>query len=309
MELFPSADEESWEYIKKVIDNCDYYACIVGGKYGTVHESGISYTELEYDYAQHKKIPTIAFVHSDTSQLVLAKCEADPARRAKLEKFTKKVRGKLCKNWINKEQLGALLSRSIVRLIEDRPGKGWIRGEIEGNNEAKPISKNDQADETYRIVKKLEIYIPSIQPVIDIINSSERSIEVEFEKITYSETHKGAYCVSLIRRDSKTGVLPIVIGGVEAQSIAIVVEQIAPKAPLTHDLYVLTIKKMGYVIQSVSIYDLVDGIFQAKIRLTKAADVIEIACRTSDALSIALRTGAPIFVSGFIWEAASLDRN
>ena len=51
MELFPAADEEQWEFIKKVIDDCDYYLLVIGGRYGSVTSEGISYTEKEFDYA------------------------------------------------------------------------------------------------------------------------------------------------------------------------------------------------------------------------------------------------------------------
>lgn len=55
MELFPAADEEQWEFIKRVIDDCDYYLLIIGGRYGSISPEGISYTEMEYDYAVEKK--------------------------------------------------------------------------------------------------------------------------------------------------------------------------------------------------------------------------------------------------------------
>ena len=51
MELFPAADEEQWEFIKRIIDDCDYYLLIIGGRYGSTTPEGISYTEKEYDYA------------------------------------------------------------------------------------------------------------------------------------------------------------------------------------------------------------------------------------------------------------------
>ncbi len=51
MELFPAADEEQWKFIKKVIDDCDYYLLIIGGRYGSTTDDGISYTEREFDYA------------------------------------------------------------------------------------------------------------------------------------------------------------------------------------------------------------------------------------------------------------------
>jgi hypothetical protein len=56
MELFPAIDEEQFEFIKKVIDDCDYYILIIGGRYGSTTSEGISYTEKEYDYAVGKRL-------------------------------------------------------------------------------------------------------------------------------------------------------------------------------------------------------------------------------------------------------------
>jgi hypothetical protein len=65
MELFPAATDDQWTLIKRVIDDCDYYIVIVGGRYGSLAPDGISYTELEYRYALERKKPIIAFLHKD----------------------------------------------------------------------------------------------------------------------------------------------------------------------------------------------------------------------------------------------------
>jgi Domain of unknown function (DUF4062) len=65
MELFPAADEEQLAFIKRVIDDCDYYLLIIGGRYGSVDESGISYTEQEYDYAVSRGLWVIALLHDN----------------------------------------------------------------------------------------------------------------------------------------------------------------------------------------------------------------------------------------------------
>src|SRR5678815_5746010 len=63
MELFPAADEEQWAFIKRVIDDCDYYILIIGGRYGSTTSEGISYTEKEYDNALEKGLKVLAFIH------------------------------------------------------------------------------------------------------------------------------------------------------------------------------------------------------------------------------------------------------
>ncbi len=75
MELFPAANEDQWTLIKKVIDDCDYYLVIIGGRYGSLHSSGVSYTEMEYRYALDRKKPVIAFVHKNPGLLPSQRCE------------------------------------------------------------------------------------------------------------------------------------------------------------------------------------------------------------------------------------------
>lgn len=66
MELFPAADEEQFEFIKTIIDQSDYYLIISAGRYGTIHpETGLSYTEMEYDYAEKIGKPIIRLLHKD----------------------------------------------------------------------------------------------------------------------------------------------------------------------------------------------------------------------------------------------------
>src|SRR5215212_5957087 len=78
MELFPAADEEQWEFIKRVIDDCDYYLLIIGGRYGSTTSEGISYTEKEYDYAINKGIKVIALLHERPAEIPLEKSETNP---------------------------------------------------------------------------------------------------------------------------------------------------------------------------------------------------------------------------------------
>jgi len=75
MELFPAVDEEQFEFIKKVIDDCDYYLLIIGGRYGSTTEEGVSYTEEEFDYAVNKGLKVIAFLHQDPDSIPAGKTD------------------------------------------------------------------------------------------------------------------------------------------------------------------------------------------------------------------------------------------
>ena len=65
MELFPASDEDQWALIKGVIDDSDYYVLVIGGRYGSTADDGISYTEMEFEYAKATKKPILAFIHQN----------------------------------------------------------------------------------------------------------------------------------------------------------------------------------------------------------------------------------------------------
>ncbi len=101
MELFPAADDEQLEFIKRVIDHSDYYLVITAGRYGSVHPAlGLSYTELEFDYAKTSGKTVIALLHRDPRKLPNDQCEETEAGRSALRRFREKVStGRVVKFW------------------------------------------------------------------------------------------------------------------------------------------------------------------------------------------------------------------
>ncbi|SEE42748.1 DUF4062 domain-containing protein [Prevotella sp. lc2012] len=137
MELFPAMDEEQFDFIKRVIDDCDYYLLIVGARYGSMDDNGVSYTEKEYDYAKEKGIPVMAFLHKDISSIPLGKADTDAVLKQKLENFRKKVEtGKLVKYWDNADELNALVAISLPKTIKMFPRTGWVRANLQTNAES-----------------------------------------------------------------------------------------------------------------------------------------------------------------------------
>jgi hypothetical protein len=118
MELFPAADEDQWTLIQRVIDDCDYYIVIIAGRYGSIGPSGKSYTQMEYEYAVSEKKPVIAFLHGEPGKIQADR--TDPENREKLEEFRRVARQKMCKHWHTPQELGSVVSRSIVRLMKDK---------------------------------------------------------------------------------------------------------------------------------------------------------------------------------------------
>lgn len=129
MELFPAANESQWSLIKKVIDDCDYYVLILGGRYGSCGPDGLSYTEMEYRYALSIGKPTIAFLHKDPGTIQANRCESTKEGKEKLAAFRSFVEEKLCKQWSNPAELGSVVSRSLIRLIKTTPSVGWVRAD------------------------------------------------------------------------------------------------------------------------------------------------------------------------------------
>jgi hypothetical protein len=130
MELFPATDEEQFEFIKRVIDDCDYYLLIIGGRYGSTTATGISYTEQEYDYAIERGLKVIALVHGAPDNIPFGKSEKDPALRERLQKFRDNVAGsRLVKFWTSAEDLPGLVALSLSRTITTFPAVGWIRAD------------------------------------------------------------------------------------------------------------------------------------------------------------------------------------
>ena len=130
MELFPAADEEQWEFIKRIIDDCDYYLLIIGGRYGSVTTEGVSYTEMEYDYAVERGLKVVVLLHESPDELPASKVEMDAEAREKLTAFRDKVAiGRLVKFWNRSDQLPGLVALSLSKTIKTYPAVGWVRAD------------------------------------------------------------------------------------------------------------------------------------------------------------------------------------
>jgi len=139
---------------------------------------------------------------------------------------------------------------------------------------------------------------------------SENLIELKVLGITRSEVQPGAFALLLENADSTPDVarrIPIVVGTAEAQSIAVRMEQVVPSRPLTHDLFVGLFHVYGIELQRVTIYSFKDGVFAAMLHVSNGQTEVDIDSRTSDAIAIALRTGAPIYTTPEVMEHTSYE--
>lgn len=182
MELFPAADEEQFDFIKSIIDDCDYYVLILGGKYGSMNSNGVSYTELEFKYALERNIPIISFIHSDVDSIANSKCEHDKDIIEKLNSFRLLAKQRLCKFWTNKEQLAGLVSRSMMQLIKRHPAVGWVRADHVSNE--KTLMKITELYEENRALKSNNVRSISFES----LSSGKDSIDVKFAIYNRGET-------------------------------------------------------------------------------------------------------------------------
>jgi bifunctional DNase/RNase len=130
-------------------------------------------------------------------------------------------------------------------------------------------------------------------------------IQLSILGITYSQTQTGAYALILGESDGKRR-LPIIIGGFEAQAIAIELEKMKPNRPLTHDLFKSLSKTYQFVIKEVIINKFSEGVFFARLICEKNGKIDEIDARTSDAVAIAVRFQCPIYTNETVMKAAGV---
>lgn len=129
MEMFPAANEDQMTLIKGVIDQCDYYLVVIGGRYGSMSAEGISYTEQEYDYAITKGIPIMGFVPAEPDAIPQGKTDKNGEAAQKLAAFQAKVQSRVTKDYKNAEDLGGKVARGLSRLRKAHPRPGWVRGD------------------------------------------------------------------------------------------------------------------------------------------------------------------------------------
>lgn len=131
-------------------------------------------------------------------------------------------------------------------------------------------------------------------------------IELEIVALSHSVTQSHNYAVVLGEVEANRR-LPVVIGGFEAQAIAVAMEQMAPNRPLTHDLFKNTLESFDIDLKEVVINNLLDGVFYAKLVCQKDGEEYEIDSRTSDAIAMAVRFDCPIYTYEFILESAGVE--
>lgn len=131
--------------------------------------------------------------------------------------------------------------------------------------------------------------------------TKDNRIRLKVLGISYSQIQSGAYAL-ILAQVSGPYRIPVVIGAAEAQSIALRMESITPPRPMTHDLFVSFAYAFGIQLRDVFIYRFEDGVFFSELTFSDGERTVVIDSRTSDAIAIAMRTGAPIYTTHSIVE-------
>ena len=186
MELFPAADEDQFEFIKKVIDDCDYYLLIIGGRYGSTTSEGLSYTEKEYEYAISKCLKVIALLHQDPDSIPVGKTDKDAELANRLAEFRAKVQdGRLVKYWRTAEELPGIVSLSLSKTIKTYPAAGWVRGNATASAEIL-----EELNELRKKNAELQSALSSATPIKESVIPNIAGLDVVFP---LTGTYKARY--------------------------------------------------------------------------------------------------------------------
>ena len=184
MEAFVATNDEQFEIIKKVIDLCDYYVLIIGGRYGNINKTtGLSYTEMEYDYAVSQGIPVLVFAIDESIKLSDKKKEKDIEVLYKLNQFrAKAMTNRLASIWKDLGDLSGKVAISIMKAKEEDIRPGWIRDT--DYNPTENLKKiNSLQDENKKLTEELsalKISIGEKAPVNFELEFDDNKIKIEF---------------------------------------------------------------------------------------------------------------------------------
>ena len=266
MELFPAANEDAWSLIKGVIDDCDYYILVVGGRYGSVDPmEDLSYTEREYNYAVAQGKPVMAFLHGNPDAIPVGKAERSEQAQEKLIAFRRKVeRSKYAKYWTGPEDLAGKVALSFSQLTRNAPAIGWVRANqsaspemlAEINDLRKSLAEAHQALDDLRTSPPpgTEALAQGDDPFITQLNYS---ISYQTKSMAYGKRVSGSIEISPTWDDIFAGLGPLMLDESAEDSLAAQIDtwvQERYKADVLQDVSWL-LESQGHDIEQVRLTD------------------------------------------------------
>ena len=194
MEYFPAANDDQFTVIKKLIDRCDYYILIIGGRYGSIEpKSRKSYTQLEFEYAISRGIPVASFYHAKPSELPAERVEPTDVGKQRLGEFKTKVQEKLCDSWKEPYELAFKVSKSLDYLFENSPRVGWVKADEISSAEAnKELLK--LKEENAKLNQQIDFLSLNVPVGTDLYCQGEDKFTIEYindlEDLYPNEEHK-----------------------------------------------------------------------------------------------------------------------
>lgn len=137
-------------------------------------------------------------------------------------------------------------------------------------------------------------------------NSNDNKIRLELVGITYNQIESGVYAV-ILQQTGGTLRIPIIIGFPEAQAIECKLQEVVTPRPLTHDLMVNIMSSFGVTLHEVNIYKMPNGVFAAELVLDDGSRHRVVDSRSSDAIALAIRVGAPIYTTPEVLEESGFE--
>ena len=174
MEFFPASDESQWELIQRIIRDCDYYVVIIGGRYGSVDETGVSYTEKEYRLAVDMKIPTLAYIHEDSAELAesdVGQTDDDRQKLAEFRAFCKS--GKVFRPWNDADRLPALVHSDMLHQLQVRPAVGWVRADQLNGGDSPEMVRTLQEQNAELKTRLAQLEGNPVNPTVGLVHGEE----------------------------------------------------------------------------------------------------------------------------------------
>ncbi|TPI17193.1 DUF4062 domain-containing protein [Mesorhizobium sp. B4-1-3] len=128
MEAFQASDDSQWDYIKRRIDESDYYVVVVAERYGS-ELRGKSYTQMEYEYAVKQHVPVAGLLLDGNTRKSWPSDKVEFEKKAKVEKFRQLCQKKTVKYWRGADDLGAKVQLALNELFRTKPRTGWVRAD------------------------------------------------------------------------------------------------------------------------------------------------------------------------------------
>lgn len=195
MEMFSADDDDQWKIITDAIDVSDYYVLIIGHRYGSLTNKGISYTEKEFNYAKSKKIPIISFIRDRNVAVSNSDREPIPESLIKLDKFIEKAKnGKMCAFWSDVSDLERQIAVALPKSFARHKGIGWVRGDSKSEHVAEEIARLSEDNRKLREENsRLNELSNSKNPLLRLlINGNQRMDVIQIK--TYKLKENECYC-------------------------------------------------------------------------------------------------------------------